>query len=87
MSPSPTLVFTSDTQTLFGVNAPYAGWVEESNQRWSLRSRRWLRHSFRSHSIVAHLQGLNENHGSSIYHSFQLKAEKRYTSKPIHAGF
>jgi hypothetical protein len=22
--------------------------------------------------------GLNENHGSSIYHSFQLKFEKRY---------
>jgi len=25
------------------------------------------------------LQGLNENHGSSMYHSFQLKFEKRYS--------
>jgi hypothetical protein len=72
-------VFTSDTQTLFGVNAPYAGWVEELTNA-GVCDPTVAQALLPFPQYCGHLQGLNESHGSSIYHSFQLKAEKRYTN-------
>jgi hypothetical protein len=72
-------VFTDDSQTLYGVKAPYAGWVEELTNA-GVCDPTVAQALLPFPQYCGHLQGLNEQHGSSIYHSFQLKAEKRYTN-------
>jgi hypothetical protein len=70
--------FTSDNQTLFGVKAPYAGWVNDLTKPGSACAPTVAQALLPFPQFCGVLQGLNENHGNSIYHSFQLKAEKRY---------
>ena len=70
--------FTSDNQTLFGVKPPYAGWIAELNNAGNC-SPTVGQALLPFPQFCDKLQGLNENHGSSIYHSFQLKFEKRYS--------
>jgi Carboxypeptidase regulatory-like domain len=70
--------FTSDNQVLFGVKTPYPGWVDELNAAGNC-SPTVGQALLPFPQYCDHLQGLNENHGSSIYHSFQLKFEKRYS--------
>src|SRR5438477_508050 len=70
--------FTSDNQTLFGVTPPYPGWIAELNAAGNC-SPTVGQALLRFPQFCDKLQGLNENHGSSIYHSFQLKFEKRYS--------
>ena len=72
-------VFTDDNQTLYGVKAPYAGWVEELTSA-GVCDPTVAQALLPFPQYCGHLQGLNEEHGSSIYHSLQLKAEKRYTN-------
>ena len=70
--------FTSDNQTLFGVKTPYPGWIAELNAAGNC-SPTVGQALLPFPQYCDKLQGLNENHGSSIYHSFQLKFEKRYS--------
>ncbi len=70
--------FTSDNQTLFGVTPPYPGWIAELNAAGNC-SPTVGQALLPFPQFCDKLQGLNENHGSSIYHSFQLKFEKRYS--------
>src|SRR2546429_1633664 len=70
--------FTSDNQTLFGVTPPYPRWIAELNAAGNC-SPAVGQALLPFPQFCDKLQGLNENHGSSIYHSFQLKAEKRYS--------
>jgi hypothetical protein len=71
-------VFTSDNQTLFGVKTPYPGWIAELNAAGNC-SPTVGQALLPFPQFCDKLQGLNEIHGSSIYHSFQLKVEKRYS--------
>lgn len=68
------------------VSAPYAGWADSNGN---------VAPGGGCAATVAQallpfpqfcdtLQGLNENHGNSIYHAFQLKAEKRYSSQGLY---
>lgn len=70
--------FTSDNQTLFGVKTPYPGWIAELNAAGNC-SPTVGQALLPFPQFCDKLQGLNEDHGSSIYHSFQLKFEKRYS--------
>ena len=76
--PELSVPFTSDNQTLFGVTPPYPGWIAELNAA-SNCSPTVGQALLRYPQFCDSLQGLNENHGSSIYHSFQMKFEKRYS--------
>jgi hypothetical protein len=71
--------FTADTATLNGVSQPYPGWAQElltwDNCRPTL-AQALQRFPQYCNGII----GLNENLGSSTYHSFQLKLEKRYSA-------
>lgn len=64
--------------TLFGVSVPYAGWVQELN-KGGVCAPTVAQALLPFPQFCGPLQGLNENHGNSIYHSFQVKAEKRYS--------
>jgi hypothetical protein len=60
-----------------GVPVPYAGWVTQMLSGGCNPTVAQALLPFPQ--FCGPLQGMNENHGNSIYHSFQLKAEKRYT--------
>ena len=77
--PELSTVFTDDNQTLFGVSAPYQGWVADLTNA-GVCDPSVAQALLPFPQYCGHLQGLNESHGGSIYHSFQLKAEKRYTN-------
>ncbi len=67
--------FTPGMTSLDGVPLPYAGWVEQMtgcapSVAQALRP---------FPQYCDNLQGLNENHGSSMYNSLQLKLEKRFS--------
>lgn len=69
--------FTPGQATLDGVNAPYAGWAQQLDNA-GVCAPTVAQALVPFPQFCGPLQGLNENHGNSIYHSFQLKAEKRY---------
>jgi hypothetical protein len=71
-------VFTSDSQTLFGVKSPYAGWVQQLNSVGAC-SPTVAQALLPFPQFCGALPGLNENRGNSIYHSFQVKIERRYS--------
>jgi Carboxypeptidase regulatory-like domain/TonB dependent receptor len=70
--------FTSDNQVLFGVKTPYPGWIAELNAAGNC-SPTVGQALLPFPQFCDKLQGLNEVHGSSIYHSFQAKVEKRFS--------
>jgi hypothetical protein len=70
--------FTSDSQTLYGVKSPYIGWVNDLASKGNCAPT-VAQALLPFPQFCGNLAGLNENHGNSIYHSFQLKAEKRYS--------
>ena len=70
--------FTSDNQVLYGVKTPYPGWVADLNAAGNC-SPTVGQALLPFPQFCDKLQGLNENHGSSIYHSFQLKVERRFS--------
>jgi hypothetical protein len=63
------------------VSEPYAGWVDSSGKvaPGDGCAATVAQALLPFPQFCSSLQGLNENHGNSIYHSFQLKAEKRYS--------
>jgi hypothetical protein len=58
-----------------GVKLPYAGWREQMTGCSATVAQALLPFP----QYCDSLQGLNENQGNSIYHSLQLKAEKRFS--------
>ena len=61
-----------------GVPVPYAGWVQQMNNGVCAPTVAQALLPYPQFCSV--LQGLNESHGSSTYHSFQVKGEKRYSN-------
>jgi carboxypeptidase family protein len=60
---------------LDGVPIPYPGWVEQMSGCGATVAQALLPYP----QYCGGLLGLNENAGNSTYHSFQLKAEKRFS--------
>ena len=72
-------VFQSGDTTLDGVNIPYPTWVSDLTGPTSACAPTVAQALQRFPQFCGNLQGLDENHGNSIYNSFQLKLEKRYS--------
>jgi hypothetical protein len=68
--------FQPGQTVLDGVPVPYPGWVEQMTSCAPSVAQALL--PFPQYCGV--LQGLNENAGNSTYHSFQLKAEHRFSN-------
>ena len=60
---------------LHGVPLPYSGWTEQMTGCAPTVAQALLAYP----QYCSNLYGLNENAGSSTYHSFQFKAEKRFS--------
>jgi hypothetical protein len=69
--------YTADGQTVDGVASPYASWYSQMKQYGCTPSVAQALLPFPQY--CGSLTGLNENLGSSTYHAFQLKVEKRVT--------
>jgi hypothetical protein len=67
--------FSPGVTELHGVPLPYEGWVEQMTGCAPSVAQALLPFP----QFCSSLQGLNENAGNSTYHSFQLKAERRFT--------
>ena len=69
--------FAPGMQSLQGVPLPYAGWVEQLTANGCSPS---VAQALRPYpQYCDNLQGMNENHGESLYNSLQLKLEKRFS--------
>lgn len=66
--------FEDEQTPLHGVSVPYAGWLDQLTCS-PTRAQALLPYP----QYCSRLEGLNENAGNSTYHSFQLKAEKRFS--------
>jgi hypothetical protein len=67
--------FTPGMTSLNGVPLPYAGWVEQMTGCAPS-----VAQALRPYPQYCDgLQGLNENHGTSLYNSLQVKLEKRFS--------
>jgi hypothetical protein len=67
--------FQPGQTSLDGVSIPYAGWVEQMTGCPPTVAQALLPYP----QFCSDLYGLNENAGNSTYHSFQLKAENRFS--------
>jgi hypothetical protein len=67
--------FQPGQTTLDGVSVPYANWVAQMTACQPYVAQALLPYP----QYCSGLTGQNENAGSSIFHSFQFKAEKRYS--------
>ena len=67
--------FQPGMASLNGVPLPYAGWVEQMTSCAPTVAQALLPYP----QYCSSLQGLNENHGESTYHSLQAKVEKRFS--------
>jgi hypothetical protein len=70
--------FQPGMTSLHGVPLPYNGWVEQLNAGSCAPSVAQALRPFPQ--FCSDLQGMNENHGKSLYNSLQLKLEKRFSS-------
>ena len=70
--------FNASEQPVDGVSVPYSGWVQQMTSGVCAPTVAQALLPYPQFCSV--LQGLNESHGNSVYHSFQLKAEKRYSN-------
>ena len=67
--------FAPGQTSLHGVPLPYAGWVEQMTGCAPS-----VAQALRPYpQYCDNLQGLNENHGKSLYNSLQMKLEKRFS--------
>lgn len=72
-------VFSAGTTSLSGVSQPYSGWAEQLISAGSCTPT--VAQALRPYPQYCNsILGLNENLGSSTYHSFQFKLEKRYSA-------
>lgn len=69
--------FQPGQTTVDGVSAPYAGWAQQLDNA-GVCAPTVAQALLPFPQFCGPLQGLNENHGNSIYNSFQAKAEKRF---------
>jgi hypothetical protein len=67
--------FKPGMTSLDGVALPYPGWVEQMTGCAPSVAQALLPYP----QYCDRLQGLNENHGKSLYNSLQIKAEKRFS--------
>jgi hypothetical protein len=67
--------FQPGQQVLHGVQQPYAGWREQMTGCAPSLAQALLPYP----QYCSSLQGINEFHGKSIYHSLQSKLEKRFS--------
>jgi hypothetical protein len=67
--------FQPGQQVLHGVRQPYAGWAEQMTGCAPSLAQALLPYP----QYCSRLQGVNEFHGESIYHSLQTKLEKRFS--------
>lgn len=67
--------FQPGQASLHGVKLPYAGWVEQMTSCSPTVAQALLPYP----QYCSTLQGLNEFHGTSDYHSLQAKVEKRFS--------
>lgn len=67
--------FQPGQTSLHGVPLPYAGWVEQMQSCPPSVAQALLPYP----QYCSTLQGLNENYGTSDYHSLQAKVEKRFS--------
>ncbi len=72
--------FKPGVGTLDGVAAPYPGWAQQLTAAGSNCLPTVAQALLPFPQYCDSLTGLNENLGSSTYHSFQLKVEKRYSN-------
>ena len=70
--------FAGDTPVA-GVSAPYAGWAQQLNDAGGCKPT-VAQALLPFPQYCGGITGNNENLGSSTYHSFQLKVEKRYSN-------
>ena len=68
--------FQPGQASLHGVPVPYAGWVDQMTGCAPSLAQALLPYP----QYCGSLQGANENHGTSIYHSLQAKVEKRFSA-------
>ncbi|MGH7867357.1 MAG: hypothetical protein ACREP9_06900, partial [Candidatus Dormibacteraceae bacterium] len=68
--------FQPGQTTLDGVSIPYSGWVQQMTACPPTVAQALLQYP----QYCSSLTGLNENAGSSTYHSLQLKAERRFSN-------
>ncbi len=76
MGPQLADVFQPGQTTLDGVSIPYAGWVDQMTGCSPTVGQALLPYP----QYCGTLQGMNENAGSSTYHSLQIKGERHYTN-------
>lgn len=69
------LEYDSNTPEIAGIPQPYAGWADQMQSCAPSVAQALLPYP----QYCSRLQGMNENHGESSYHSLQVKVEKRYT--------
>ena len=67
-------IFQPGETSLDGVPIPYAGWVYQMTGCPPTVAQALLQYP----QYCGAIAGIDENAGNSTYHSFQLKAEKRY---------
>jgi hypothetical protein len=67
-------IFQPGATSLDGVPIPYAGWVSQMTGCPPTVAQALLQYP----QYCGAISGIDENAGNSTYHSFQLKAEKRY---------
>jgi hypothetical protein len=67
--------YDSDTPEIAGIPQPYEGWADQMQGCAPSVAQALLPYP----QYCSNLQGMNENHGESTYHSLQVKVEKRYT--------
>ncbi len=70
--------FSPSEAPVDGVSVPYTGWVADMNKGGNNCSATVAQALLPFPQFCPPLQGLNENKGNSIYHSFQLKAERSF---------
>ncbi len=72
-------VFQPGQSSLYGVSAPYAGWIQQLNgagQCAPTVAQALVKYP----QFCGGLTGLNENEGTSLYNSFQTKIEKQFAN-------
>lgn len=72
-------VFQAGQNSLFGVNVPYAGWVQQLTNAGTCEPT-VAQALVQFPQYCGALFGLNENEGTSQYHSFQSKIEKQFST-------
>ena len=72
-------VFQPGQSSLFGVNVPYAGWVQTLNNVGTCEPT-VAQALVQYPQYCGGLTGLNENQGTSEYHSFQTKLERAFSN-------